>query len=225
METTLHRQLKALYATRASQQEVSVDGYRIDAVVDGRLVEIQYGSLGAIRDKVRALLVNHTVLVVKPLAARKFLVKRKRRGGRVQSSRYSPSRKTHFDLFDDLVHFVDVFPHPRLTLEVVLTEQEEHRLPSRKRRRFSKDYRVEDRRLRSIDGRFELRTAEDLAAMLPAGLAEPFSTEDIARLAEIPRWLAQKMAYCLRETSAVQVIGKRGNTLLYRLSRAIPAAA
>ena len=225
METTLHRQLKALYAVDSSQQEVTVDGYRIDAVADGRLVEIQYGSLGAIRDKIRALLAGHSVLVVKPLAARKFLVKRSRKGGRVKSSRYSPSRKTYFHLFDDLVHFVDVFPHPRLTLEVVLTEQEEHRLPSRKRRRFSKDYRVEDRLLRSVDGRLQLRRVEDLAAMLPAGLAEPFSTADIAREADIPRWLAQKMAYCLRKTGAAEMAGKQGNALLYRVDGSIPAAA
>ena len=72
METTLHRQLKSLYAVDSSQQEVTVDGYRIDAIADGRLIEIQYGSLGAIRDKIQALLVNHAVLVVKPLAARKY---------------------------------------------------------------------------------------------------------------------------------------------------------
>ena len=59
METTLHRQLKALYAADASRQEVRLGGYRVDAVVDGRLVEIQQGSLAAIRDKVRCLLAEH----------------------------------------------------------------------------------------------------------------------------------------------------------------------
>lgn len=217
METTLHRQLKELYGGAPEQTEVVVDGYRVDAVADGRLVEIQHGSLAAIRTKVRALLARHELLVVKPLAARKFLVTRRRQGGRVHSARYSPRRADWLDLFDDLVHFVEIFPHPRLTLEAILTEQEEHRLPAPKRRWHSRGYRVEDRRLRNVTARRQMHTAADLAAMLPAGLAETFTTAEIAGAADLPRWLAQKIAYCLRKTGAAEVVGKRGNALIYRV--------
>ncbi len=215
METTLHRQLKALYAPDDAGQEVALDGFRIDAVAeDGRLIEIQHASLGAIRDKVRVLLEDHDVHVVKPLAARKYLIK-KTAGGRLLSSRYSPSRASMLHLFEDLVHFVSVFPHPRLTLEAVLTEQEEHRVPRRKRRRMGKDYRVIDRQLREIVGRMELRTSSDLAGLLPKGLQKTFTTRDIADRADVPRWLAQKMAFCLRKTGAVNMVGKQSNALVY----------
>lgn len=216
METTLHRQLKALYCDETAQQEVRLEGFRIDAVNDGRLVEIQYGSLAAIRAKVQQLVKQHDVLVVKPLAARKHLVTRRRKRGPIVRARYSPSRATGYDLFEDLVHFVDVFPHPRLTLEVLLTEQEEQRVVCRKRRWHSKGYRVEDRVLRCVHSRLRFRTAEDLLMLLPDGLPEPFSTEDLSRRADIPRWLAQKMAYCLRKTGAADVVAKRSNALLYR---------
>lgn len=269
METTLHRQLKALYssdafwnelrakrppseqkplfnqmepfqkelcqkesALAASRQEVVVDGFRVDAVVDGQLIEIQYASLGAIRNKIRSLLVNHSVLVVKPLAARKYLIKRKRKRGPISSSRYSPLRQTYFHLFDDLVHFVDIFPHARLTLDVLLTEQEEHRLPAANRRRWRRrrDYRVEDRHLRSVRDRWQLRTVFDLVAALPAALTggdrdASFSTADLAREAEIPRWLAQKAAYCLRKTGAATVVAKSGNALLYQINASARRAA
>jgi hypothetical protein len=228
METSLHRQLKALYCTGAARQEVRVDGFRIDAVDRGRLIEIQQASLGSLRDKVRTLLCSHDVTVVKPLAARKLLVRRKRAGGAVLSSRYSPRRETILDLFSDLVHFVGVFPHPRLTLEVVFTLQEEHRAPSRKRRWRGPDFRVLDRLLVGIEGRLTLKHSHDLARLLPPGLGEVFSTEEIARQAPMPRWLAQKMAYCLRKTGAVDIAGKRGNALLYQRTDAsavaIPAA-
>jgi hypothetical protein len=215
METSLHRQLKTLYSSSTAEQEVTVDGYRIDAVRDGQLVEIQYGSLGAIREKIRDLLENHDVLVVKPLAARKYLVNKTKRGGRVKSARYSPTKQTFHNLFDDLVHFVNVFPHPRLTIEAILTEQEEHRVPAQKRRRRSKGYRVEDRKLTSLGKRLRLATLGDLLSMLSPQLPTPFTTADIAHTSEIPRWLAQKMAYCLRKTEAARTVGKRGNALLY----------
>ena len=218
METSLHRQLKELYSRDASQREVWVDGYRVDAVVDGVLIEIQQASLGALRDKTRALLLaQHQVLIVKPLVSRKTLIKRACKGGPVQSRRASPRRQTFLHLFDDLVHFVNVFPHPRLTLEVLLTDQEEDRISIVRRRRRGKDYRVEDRRLLAVQSRCLLSTVDDLRALLPAGLDRQFTTEALALQAEIPRWLAQKMAYCLRMTGAIQVAGKQKNAILYRL--------
>lgn len=222
METTLHRELKNLYATDAAGCEVTLCGFRIDAVEGDRLIEIQYGSLGAIRDKVRTLLTNHTVHIVKPLAARKYLITRTGAGGRVTSARYSPLRETHYHLFDDLVHFVNVFPHPNLTLEVILTEQEEHRI--RVRKCWGRRYNLQDRLLRSIVSRRCLRTACDLLRLLPADLPSPFTTADLALAANIPRWLAQKMAYCLRKTGAAAKVGKTGNAFVYALS-AMPRAA
>src|SRR5476649_202018 len=98
METSLHRDLKTLYADQDAQFEVSLDGYRIDVISDGRLVEIQHGSLAAIRDKVKVLLKKHRVVVVKPIVARKVLVKRSCKDGPVTSRRLSPKRGTFFDL-------------------------------------------------------------------------------------------------------------------------------
>ena len=217
MESMLHRELKLFYGGTANDTEVQVDGFRIDAVVDGKLYEIQQASLGALRKKVQALLTRHSVVVVKPLASRKLLIRRSKNDGPVVSTRYSPTRETMFHLFVDLVYFVDVFPNRRLTLEVVLTEQEEHRVTKVRRRRFGPDYRVVGRRLLKVVSTKSLRTLADLRALLPKTLESPFTTEDLAREAKVPRWIAQKMAYCLRKTGAVECSGKRGRSLLYAL--------
>lgn len=215
VETSLHRQLKSLYCEDESQQEVTFAGYRIDGIVEGTLIEIQCASLGAIRSKIRSLLKEHEVLLVKPLAARKQLVKYNRKRGQVISRRASPKHESIYDLFLELVHFVPVFPHPRLTLEVVLTEQEEHRLPPLKTRWRRKNYRVQDRSLVEVLETQTLRAAEDLLDLLPEDLPPQFTTADIAEGAGIPRWLAQKMAYCLRKIEAVTLVGKQGNSLMY----------
>ncbi len=225
METSLHRELKEFYCDDHAGREVLVRGYRIDAVVEGTLVEIQQASLAALRQKTRALLETHPVIVVKPLSARKTIVRLKRRNGPVASRRTSPRHETIHDIFQDLVHFVDVFPHPRLTLEVLLTEQEETRIPKRKRWFRSKDYSVAERRLVAVRSRHTFQTAADLARLLPAGLEAQFTTADIAGLAKIPRWLAQKMAYCLRRAGAIRVAGKRRNAVLYALAPVDRAAA
>lgn len=215
METTLHRQLKELYAGDAASREVRLDGYRIDAIADGKLIEIQSAPLGAIRDKVRTLVQSHDVLVIKPLAARKTLIKLKQAGGAVISVRTSPRRESVFDLFIELVNFVPLFPHPRLRLDVLLTEQEEERVPVKRRRRRGKDYRVLDRRLVRVAETHAFSSATDILALLPPDLPASFTTADVARLTGMPRWLAQKMAYCLRRMDAIEVVGFTQRSRLY----------
>lgn len=219
METSLHRDLKACYADASAQFEVSLGGYRIDVISDGRLVEIQHGSLSAIRDKVRVLLKDHRVVVVKPIVARKTLIKRASKDGPITSRRQSPKRGTLFDLFDELVHFTRVFPHKRLTLEVPLVEIEEWRYPGHgRRRRWSRDdYEIEDQKLVAIDRTYHLKTAADLVRLIDRPLPQPFHTGHLAESLEVRRWVAQRIAYCLRQTGAVREVGKQGNARLYEL--------
>jgi hypothetical protein len=225
METSLHRELKEFYCDDALAREVSVRGYRIDAIVGGTLIEIQQASLGALRRKTKVLLETHRVTIVKPLCALKSIIRLKRKNGPVASTRTSPRHETIYDMFDDLVHFVDVFPHPKLTLEILLTEQEETRVPKRKRWFRAKDFTVADRRLVAVRSRHAFQTNAELCQLLPAGLADTFTTADIARLAKIPRWLAQKMAYCLRRTAGIVIAGKRRNAVLYALASSERAVA
>ena len=222
METSLHRQLKALYENATSETEAWVGEFRID-VIDHehpRLIEIQSAALAALRSKTRQLLADgHHVWIVKPLAARKYLITRDKAGVEIISQRWSPTRETLFTLFLELVHFVEVFPHPQLTLEVLLTIQEEQRISKPAKRWKGKTYRVVDRLLRSVEQRHELRTIKDLQKLLPDTLPAAFTTDDLAKCAKIPRWLAQKVAYCLRKTGAIQAAGKLGNAWLYAIPK------
>jgi len=217
METTLHRQLKALYAGTEARVEERVAGYRIDAIRGGQLVEIQHGGLAAIRGKIARLLEEHEVLVVKPLVARKQLVRLSKRGGKEVSRRLSPKQATLLDLFHELVYFTRVFPHPNLTLQVPLVEIEERRYPGHGRRRWRKDdHVVEDQRLVSVSAVHTFRIAADLLALLPAKLPQPFHTGHLADGLGIHRWIAQRIAYCLRHTGAAAICGKAGNAVLYK---------
>ncbi|MBM4077388.1 MAG: hypothetical protein FJ267_17305 [Planctomycetes bacterium] len=219
MESTLHRQLKSLYGGASGEQEVRVDGYWIDAVADGRLIEIQRASLSAIRDKISTLLQSHSVTIVKPLAFRTFIVRRNRSGELPVSERYSPTKRSMFHLFEELVHFGNVFPHARLKLEVLLVEQEEHRIACPRRRFNGPDYKVEDRILRKVLETQSFQTAKDLLNLLPKGVPARFTTADVAGEAGIPRWLAQKMIYCLKRANSIERMGNAGNSIIYSKKR------
>ncbi|GAB5405909.1 MAG: hypothetical protein Aurels2KO_41400 [Aureliella sp.] len=221
METSLHKQLKHRYASEESQTEVVFEGYRIDAIADnGELIEIQHASLGALRDKTRKLLKNtkKTLRIVKPILARKRVSTLDGPDGEVIRSRMSPKRGEIIDVFEDLVHFSSVFPLRRLILEVLLVETEEIRIDRERPSRRGKKYKTLDQRLTSVDQATELRLKSDLVRLLPyKSLPRVFDTSQLAEAIGRPRWLAQKVAYCLRETGAAKIAGKEGNSLKYSL--------
>ena len=220
METSLHRQLKQTYADGAARIEVPLGGYRIDVVSGDELVEIQHGSLAAIRDKVKRLLVKHRVRVVKPTVVRKYLVKQDAPGGRVIGRRMSPKRGSILNLFDELIYFTRVFPHRNLALEVPLVEIEEWRYPGhgRRRRHRANDHQVEDQKLLTIGRIHRFHTAADLIGLVPRKLPSPFHTLHLAGALNVERWFAQRIAYCFCQMGATRQVGKQGNTRLYELT-------
>ncbi len=146
-----------------------------------------------------------------------MLVKQAKPDGPVTSRRLSPKRGTIFELFDELVHFCRVFPHKRLTLEVPLIEIDEWRYPGhgRRRRWRADDHQVGDQRLVAVHETYRFRTAADLARLVSCPLPQPFHTGHLAEALGVPRWTAQRIAYCLRHTAAALEVGKQGNAHLY----------
>ena len=218
METSLHRQLKRAYAADESQVEVLLGRYRIDAIRDDELIEIQCASLAAIREKSRALLQRYRVRIVKPVIERTRILKRKKQDGAIVSRRLSPKRGSVLDVFDELIYFTRLFPHPNLTIEVPLVHVQQTRVPHpRRRRRWHKDYRVQDVELESIGQRYELSRPADLLDLLGVGCRlNAFNTADLAKAIGRPRLVAQKVAYVLKHTGAIEASGRTRSGIHYR---------
>lgn len=222
METSLHRELKTRYAAGDARIEVPLESYRIDVVSGDQLIEIQHGSLSAIWRKVAKLVASHEVLVVKPIVARKTLVKLDREGGQVLERRRSPKQGTYWDIFHELIYFRSVFPHPNLSVEIPLVEVEEWRFPGhgRRRRWGRNDFQVADEKLVGIQSVRRISSAQDLIQWLPRRMGASFDTAQLAEKIDVPRWVAQRIAYCLRHMGAIEQVSKRGNSRLYRICKA-----
>ena len=62
------------------------------------------------------------------------------------------------------------------------------------------------------------RKASDLTKLIPRGsLPETFDTAQLAKALETKRWIAQKVAYCLKHMNAIKEVGKKGNAILYEI--------
>jgi len=214
-EGALHADLRAWYRTRGDRVEVPVDGFVVDLVRDGELVEFQTGSFAPLRRKLPALLTRHHVHLVVPIAVHRFIL-RMADSGEVSSERRSPKRGRIEDVFGPLVSIPDLLAHPRFSLEVVLVEIDEIRVfrPGRAFRR--RGWVVHARALRSVLSSRRFESVGDAAALLPASLPETFGTPELATAAGVPRRLAQQMLFCLNAMGAAERVGKSGNAVLYR---------
>jgi hypothetical protein len=193
----------------------------IDVVrANGELVEVQTGGFGPLGAKLDALLDEHRVRIVHPVAAQRRIV-RVNEHGEVVSIRGSPTRGTALELFDKLVAFPSLLTHPNLTLEVLLLSEDHIRAarPVTVRRR-TRD--PGERQLRDVLDRIEFRSADDFRRALPPLPQQPFSTRELASALGCSMLLAQRTAYCLWAVTIIELAGKRGRTPLYR---AIPSSA
>lgn len=213
-ENPLHAALKEWYAEPGDRLEVAVEGYVVDIVRGDLLVEVQTANFSAIGRKLAALAAEHHVRLVYPIPLEKWIVRLDADGARL-GRRRSPKHGAVENVFEELVRIPHLLAEPNFSLDVLLTREEEVRRHEEGRAWRRKGWVICERRLLEVAGRRTFGTPAELAALLPADLPDPFTTADISAEAGIPRWLAQKMAYCLRKMAAIRQTGKRRNALLY----------
>ncbi len=218
-EGPLHQSLKALYLTPGATEEVPVDGFVADVDTGDVLIEIQTVSFGSMRRKLEHLLAKRRVILVYPIAAVRYIVKLPTEPDTEATRRKSPKKGQLANLVEELVSIPGLLDHPNFELEVVLTEEEEIREfdPTRVRRR--KGWRVVQRRLVEVRSQHRFACVADLWQLAPGHLPQEFTTADLASAMAAPRWLAQKLAYCLREAGAITLCGKRANALVYQRAK------
>ena len=216
-EKPLHASLKRWYAQSGDRVEVPVDGFVIDLVREDLLIEVQTRGFSSMKRKVATLLdLGHSVLIVHPIPVDKWIVKVDD-DGTVLSRRLSPRHGTMINIFAELVSFPELLADPHLEIEVVLTNEEEYRRHTQDRSWRRHGWTTEERRLLEVVDTTRISNTTDIAALLPTGLREPFTTADLAAKLSRPRRLAQQMAYCLRIADVIVAVGKSGNAVEYRV--------
>ncbi len=214
-EKPLHASLKKWYGRKGDRFEVRVDGFFVDIVRGKLLIEIQTGTFAAIRRKLDKLLESHRVRLVYPIAGEKYILKLPKNRRSKETRRKSPKRGVMEDVFEQLVSIPKLLANPRFSLEVVLTRTEEVRRYDRKLAWYRRGWVIEERRLLDVLDRRLFKRPADMMSFVPPEVTEPFRTRELANATGRSLWLAQRMAYCLREMGAIRQVGRSGNWNLY----------
>lgn len=210
----MHAALKSIYAQPGDQFEVPLEGFVIDIRRPGLLIEIQTSSFRSMGNKFDRLLAAHQILLVHPIAVETYLL----RPGK--KARKSPSKRSIYALFEELVSIPTLLDHPNLSLEIALVSVTKVQQRSARARRGRGGFRTIDRELRSVVETRRFAGTSELAELLPADLPLEFTTADIASHAQVPRDVAQRMAFCFRALEVITQVRRTKAGIHYQMARA-----
>lgn len=217
-ESSLHSAIKAWIAEIGDRFEVEVDGFVVDIVRGDLLIEVQTRNFSAVREKLRSLVKNHHVRLVFPIAERKWITHINGNNNRLKRRRLSPKKGQLIDLFDELIRIPHLVREANFELEILMIEEEEIRCNDGRGSWRRRGISIKDHRLISVVNSALFKCTRDFLRFLPADLAQPFTSRQLATCLGISLRLARRMTYSLREMAALQVTGKTGRALLFKVS-------
>jgi hypothetical protein len=179
---------------------------------DGTVVEIQTRQLGKLKTKLGKLLRTHPVRLVFPIARNKTLETRTA-AGRLKTRRKSPKHDTVYSVFSEITGLWSLLGHPGLAVEVVHADVLETRVADGTGSWRRKGVRIHDRKLLQIHELEVFSTLGDWARLVPASLPGEFTVKELAASGVGSH--AGKMAWTLRHAGVLELLGKRGNALVY----------
>jgi predicted transcriptional regulator len=218
-ESSLHRTLKFRYAGPDGQSETQVGSYVCDGTTDeGEIIEVQTGSFGPFREKIKNLAKTGRVRIVHPVAVQKY-IELYDSEGRFIRRRKSPGKNSAWHLFKALLYAPDLPLLPNITIEIALVDVLERRKDDGKGSWRRKGVSITDKILAGWRESIVLSKPGDYYRFLPFDKAEKFTVKDLAAKAGINTTLARKCLYVLSKLGLVERTGKQGNAVVYQILR------
>jgi hypothetical protein len=213
-----------MYAGPGGKTEVTAGNYIADGMkADGEYVEVQTGSFGPLRAKVKEFTAAGKLRIIYPVAVIKKIevyepASSGKKGKKTLSFLYrrkSPKKGTSWSLFDALLHAPELPLIGGLSIEVALVEVLEKRVKDGKGSWRRKGISVIDRELTAWRESLLFEKPADYLRFVPFKKKEEFTSAILARRADIDAGTAVKALYVLNKMGVVKRIGKRGNSWVY----------
>ena len=215
-ESSLHRSLKFHYSGSGGDTEKASGAYVCDAQTsEGELIEVQTGSFGPLKEKVKRLAKTGKVRIIHPIIVQKTLELYDEEGNLIRR-RKSTRKGSEWDLFDALVYAPELPLLKNLSIELAVIDVTEKRVDDGRGSWRRKGVRIEDRFLSAWHYSVVLKSPKDFNRFIPFKKNEQFTVRDFSGEAGINISLARKVLYVLTRMKLVERIGKQGNAIVYK---------
>lgn len=214
-EHSLHAQIIQHLSRTGDQLEADLNGYVIDILRGGQIIEVQTRNLGKLLPKLRKLSDEYQVEIVFPIPQIKYI--RKISGaGEFVSRRKSPKRGRPEDVFRELVRATGLINHPNTSLTLLMIEAEEVWRDDGEGSWRRKHWSIYERHMLQVHGRHTYKAPADFLSFLPKSLPSPFTNRQLAKSLKIQNSLAGKITYTLKKMNLLEIIGKEGRANLFQ---------
>ncbi|MDR0323312.1 MAG: hypothetical protein LBI12_02555 [Treponema sp.] len=214
-ESSLHRALKFQYTGSGGKTEIQTGDYVADGInKTGEYIEVQTGSFGPLKKKVKAFASLGKVRIIHPIAVKKT-IEVYEHDGELAYRRKSPKKLSLWNLFDALMYAPELPLIRGVTIEIVLADITEKRVKDGKGAWRRKGISIHDRKLVSWHESIVLTKPKDYLMFVPFKRNEEFTASLLAQKADIDKETAGKALYVLTKLKAVKRKGKKGNSWIY----------
>lgn len=216
-ESSLHRSLKFHYSGSEGDIETPVGDYVCDGRTSkGEIIEIQTGSFGPLKEKLKCLTKTSKVRVVHPIAKQKH-IELYDSDGNLSRKRKSTRKGSIWDLFKVLIYAPELALQKNLIIELAIIDILEKRVNDGKGSWRRKGVSITDRSLEAWHSSILLSKLKDYYLFVPFKKSECFMVQDLAEKAGINANLARKTLYVLTKIGLTEKTGRQGNASIYRL--------
>jgi len=216
-ESELHRSLKFQYSGPGGVTETLIGGYVCDGQTgEGEIIEVQTGSFGPLKEKVRTLTEIGKVRIIHPIVVQKY-IELYDKEEKLIYRRKSPRKGGVWDLFKALIYAPELPLLPHLTVELALVDITEKRIDDGSGSWRRKGISIAGRSLYALRESLVLQKPKDYYQFIPFKKKEPFTVRDLALAAGISVSVARKTVYTLSKMGLIEKTGKQGNAIVYSI--------
>lgn len=214
-EKALHLALKLYIEPDIANHEVRIGRHIADICRGDEIFEVQTRNLNTLRAKLDLLLQTHTVTVVYPVTATKWLAWINPKTKEITKRRKSPRRGEIKDIFRELYKIKMFLNHPNFRFLALFIDMEEHRALDGWSADGKKGSTRQNRIPLALADQMLFSCPKDYAKTIPFEPGEVFTSADYAKSMKMRRESASTALNILNHVGAVERVGKQGNSFLY----------
>lgn len=222
-ESELHQELKEIYALEYNGElEKKIEGSKSIADIllkNGDVIEIQTGSISALKSKIKFLLENkRKIKIVHPILIEKYIEMYDENENLLYRKK-SPKKETVYSMLRGLTGVYEYLTNENFEIELLFVKVTEKRqkTPTKvqlknKSRRHLKDWIPLGKRLDSIKEKQTFSSLQDYKNLIPSSVPENFTrkelqkaisenfSKDAAKWTSLLIWLLKRLENCVLAT-------------------------
>lgn len=216
-ENNLHYELKRRYCGENGKTEQKLEGFTCDIICgDGKIIEIQTGNFGKLRNKLETFLHKQKVELIYPISVNTY-IRLLNADGSLRSRRKSPKHGCFYQIFKEFYPIYYLLNETNLKIRLVYVESETIKIDDKKGRSRWKRPRITDRKLLGIKSEEEYSGLTELTEPILQKLPYKFTTADIRKAGG--GTYSNYIACFLQKTGMSIKAGKDGKCNLYKKKR------